>query len=214
MEYSYISAAAVRIGNDVLEITEEGDALVNGEETNLEYDTPTLFAGYPLAKSVKGKNQRIIVHDLDLGDNKKIQIRTNTKSGMLFVDVNGAYPDSEGLLGASNKDGKPLLARDGITDLTGHWNTYGEEWQVNDKDRKLFQDSSRHPQYPKGCVYEAEMEKSHIRRRRLMEGEVVSLDAAQKACAHVKEEHMQEFCVNDIMATGDLDIVEDPFYSN
>jgi hypothetical protein len=25
---------------------------------------------------------------------------------------------------------------------------------------------------------------------------------------------MHEFCVNDIMATGDLDLVEDPFYAN
>jgi hypothetical protein len=135
---------------------------------------------------------------------------------MLFVDMNGSFADSEGLLGADPKDGKPLLARDGTTDLTGHWNTYGEEWQVNDVDPKLFQDMKRYPQYPESCLYTAEKKNSYVRGRgrRLMETNMVSIEAATDACAHLEKDHMKAFCVDDVMATGDLDLVEDPFYAN
>ena len=40
--------------------------------------------------------------------------------------------NSEGLFGAASAKGDGLVVRDGVTDLTGHWNTYGEEWQVNE----------------------------------------------------------------------------------
>ncbi len=98
-----------------------------------------------------------------LGNDMSIEIRVNAKNGMLFVDMNGSFADSEGLLGADPKEGKPLLARDGTTDLTNHWNTYGEEWQVNNVDPKLFQDTKRHPQYPESCVYKAEKKNSYVR---------------------------------------------------
>lgn len=76
-------------------------------------------------KSVKGKMKNIFVYDLDLRDSKTIQIRANTKSGMIFVDVRGAFLDSIGLLGASAVDDERSLACDGETDLTGEWNTLG-----------------------------------------------------------------------------------------
>ena len=212
IDYSYISSTAVKVGNNILEVSEDGALAMNGEQMDLKEEGEVMFAGFALTKATKGSKHRIIVYDLDLGEDHSIQIRANLKTGMLFVDMNGAYADSEGLLGAAPEENKPLLARDGITDLTGHWNTYGEEWQVNDKDPKIFQDMDRHPQYPSGCIYKADA-KNHIRRR-LIDTEKVSLDAATVACAHLKEEHMQEFCVNDIMATGDLDLVEDPFYAD
>jgi hypothetical protein len=212
MDYSYISGAAVKIGPDVLEVSEDGALIVNGDLVVLDDNVGTYFAGYALTKSVKGSKHRIIAHDLNLGNGNSIQIRANTKTGMLFVDMNGAFADSEGLLGAAPEEGKPLLARDGITDLTGHWNTYGEEWQVNAVDFKLFQDSTRHPQYPNSCEYNADV-KNHVRRR-LMDTDRVTLEVATDTCAHLKEDTMHEFCVNDIMATGDLDLVEDPFYAN
>jgi len=214
VDYSYISGVAVRIGSDVLEVTEDGALIVNGESVILDDGSDTSFAGYALKMVVKGSKKRIIAHNLDIGNGNSIQIRSNTKTGMLFVDMNGAFADSEGLLGAAPEETKPLLARDGITDLTGHWNTYGEEWQVNDVDPKLFKDGNRRPQYPDGCVYKADM-KQQVRRRRLFETtKEVTFEAATDACAHVKKDEMKEFCVNDILATGDLDLAEDSFYAN
>jgi hypothetical protein len=215
-DYSYISGVAVKIGDDILEVNQEGVLNVNGE-SNVPDNAGMVFAGlYGLTTFTKGVKNRIIVYNLDLGDNKNIQIRANTKNGMLFVDVNGAFVDSEGLLGAPPAKGSGLVARDGVTDLTGHWNTYGEEWQVNDVDPQLFQDKERKPQFPETCSYTAtDIEKTHLRhRRRLAESDKVGIEAARDACSHLSSEEMREFCILDIMATGDLDLVEDPFYTS
>lgn len=224
MSYSYISGAAVKMGADIVEVSEDGSLIVNGESVDLEEGVDdaqqilTFGNKYTtIERSTKGSKKRIVVYDLDIGDDKNIQIRANTNSGMLFIDVNGAFSDSEGLLGAPAEEGKPLLARDGITNLTGHWNTYGEEWQVNNVDPKLFQDSDRHPQFPSGCQYVADDEanKSNIRRRRLLDNpNEVTHKAATDACAHLEDDQVRIFCMNDIMATGDLDLIEDPFYAN
>ena len=215
-DYSYISGAAVKIGEDILEVNQEGVLHVNGE-SNVPGNAGMVFAGlHGLTKFTKGVKNRIIVYDLDLGDNKSIQIRANKKNGMLFVDVNGAFLDSEGLLGAAPARGGGLVARDGVTDLTGHWNTYGEEWQVNEVDPKLFQDTERHPQFPETCSYTAkDIGKTHVRhRRRLAESDKVGIEAATDACSHLSSEELREFCIFDVMATGDLDLVEDPFYTS
>ncbi len=222
MEYSYISATAVKIDHHILEVSEDGDIFINGKHhsTDLTADG-IVFAGlFKLTKTLKGSAKRIIAYTLDLGEGKNVEIRVNKKSGMIFVDVTGTFADSEGLLGPEPEDhASPLLARDGKTDLAGHWNTYGEEWQVNDSDPKLFQDMDRPPQYPAGCLYEAEGQNSyHVRgsrRRRLMMGTVeVSLDEAEQACAHVNGGIKKTYCVDDVMATGDFDLAEDPFYTN
>ena len=226
MDYSYISGIAVKIGPDTLEVSGDGKLIVNGHSTVFpEFTDNIAFARtvYTITKTLMGDKQRIVAYNLDLGEDidSSIQIRVNTNKSMLFVDMNGAFADSEGLLGAALEEGKPLFARDGITDLTGHWNTYGEEWQVNDTDPKLFQDSHRHPQYPVGCLYTTMAEKnmatmSHVRRRLEDTGitHIVGLQEASKACSHLDDDRMKDFCVNDIMATGDLDLVEDPFYAN
>ena len=104
--------------------------------------------------------------------------------------------------------------------MTGNWNSYGEEWQVLDTEPNLFQEKC-FPQYPQGCVYESTAFKKNKRtlRRRLLLDSVdeaaLEIDA-RKACAKspVGEEDtiMSQFCFNDVMATGDLELAEDPFY--
>ena len=272
LHYSFISAVAVKIGDGILEVNEDGDLIINGNTivltsqhrhitsgTSATTDgtkhfggsssssattttsTPSasrrssssssssiqdakppamIFAGlYAITRSTMGSKSRIIVYNLDVGNDKTIQIRVNTKNGMLFIDVDGAFEDSEGLLGAHPSQDKPLLARDGVTDLTGAWNTYGEDWQVNEEDPKIFQDMNRRPQFPVGCVYQAEdpKQKSHFRRRRRLfgveeEDNMVTFERASEACGHLSDE-MKNFCITDIMATGDLELLEDPFYA-
>ena len=157
--------------------------------------------------------------DVDGGD-KSIEIRVNLKTGMIFVDVSGSFPeDTVGLLGSPHHDA--LLARDGKTDLTGDWNTFGEEWQVQSDEPKLFQDKNRVPQHPAGCIYESQQVKSNLRhRRRLMvdsagtgsDEEATAVEAAEKACVRATGEKKQ-FCIDDVMATGDLELAEDSFYN-
>ena len=55
--------------------------------------------------------------------------------------------------------------------------------------------------------------KNHVRRRLADTVSGVTLEVATDACAHLLSQTKKEFCVNDIMATGDPDLVEDPFYA-
>ena len=228
MSYSYISGTAVKIGTDILEVQDDGSIIVNGEDEFLLEDAEaetagTTFAGYPITKTMKGTKRNIFVYDLALdvdGGDKSIEIRVNLKTGMIFVDVAGSFPkDTVGLLGSPHHDA--LLARDGKTDLTGDWNTFGEEWQVQSDEPKLFQDKNRVPQHPAGCIYESQQVKSNLRhRRRLMvdsagtgsDEEATAVEAAEKACVRATGEKKQ-FCIDDVMATGDLELAEDSFYN-
>jgi hypothetical protein len=228
MSYSYISGTAVKIGTDILEVQDDGSIIVNGEDEFLLEDAEaetagTTFAGYPITKTMKGTKRNIFVYDLALdvdGGDKSIEIRVNLKTGMIFVDVSGSFPeDTVGLLGSPHHDA--LLARDGKTDLTGDWNTFGEEWQVQSDEPKLFQDKNRVPQHPAGCIYESQQVKSNLRhRRRLMvdsagtgsDEEATAVEAAEKACVRATGEKKQ-FCIDDVMATGDLELAEDSFYN-
>ena len=85
------------------------------------------------------------------------------------------------------------------------------------EEAKLFQEQ-RAPQHPAACRYESELTKPRLRRRRLMDSGSVSdsfgsveLDAAERACAHAASSKKM-FCVDDVMATKDLELAEDPFY--
>ena len=215
-DYSYISGAAVRIGQNVIEIDDRGNLIINGIGEVRSADNDPLYLGelFPrLTKTLKGDKHKIIAYNVDLGDENKIDIRVNMKTGMLFVDVTGTFEDSEGLLGSDPKYGKPLLSRDGVTDLTGYWNTYGQEWQVNNSDQKLFQDMTRRPQFPETCSYHADTESSFRgNRRRLSDTPNVSLEVAESACVDMNGAK-KKFCIEDVMAVGDVGIAEDPFYT-
>ena len=114
--YSYISSVAVKIGNDILEVSGDEDAgeLFANKVSAVEV---TSLAGYPLTKSFKGINKRVVVYSLDLRDGNSIEIRANTKIGMVYVDIDGHFDDSEGLVGSPQQDG--LFSRDGTMDLSG-----------------------------------------------------------------------------------------------
>ena len=146
---------------------------------------------------------------------KSIELRANTKTGLRFVDVKGIFPtDAVGLLGSPYHT--KLFARDGKTDLTGAWDTFGEEWQVQGDDPKLFHDKNRSPQFPQGCVYEqsggkATSSSNLLKGRRLMELPMLTVDEAEEACVHVTGDRKQ-FCVDDVLVTGDVELVNNSFY--
>jgi len=215
VSYSYISGAAVRVGNDVLEVKEDGSILVNGAEELFDGVDTADFGEVSIVKSTKGSMHQILTFDIEFpAADMSIQIRANTKNGLLFVDVLQSAPrDAVGLLGSPLSD--ELFARDGTTDMTGAWNSFGEEWQVQKHEAKLFQDKDREPQHPASCVYQAEgQESAYVRRRRrhLMENERVTMEAATAACEGSSESKMQ-FCIDDVLAMGDVDLAEDSFYN-
>ena len=219
--YSYISGVAIRIGSDILEWTDTGSVFANGDNVSDPFrEDPSkgtvTIAGFILKKTMRGKKRNIMVYDLILSEGSSIQVRLNTKIGMLFVDVKGLFQDSVGLLGTQDDEGHGALARDGQTNLSGLWNSFGEEWQVRDYEAKLFK-LHRDPQYPAGCHYHSKLSKGvHLRRRLLESGNTnaaIDIDGANIACVDASE-RMKGFCIDDVMATGDVDLAEEPFYGN
>ena len=109
--YSYISEAAVRLGDNVLQILSNGQLLVNGIQDVVGIDPNSneafvaVFEGLSVKKQTIGKKNMIVDYDLDLGIDNAIQIRANLKTDMLFVDVDGSFPVSVGFLGFIDKRG-------------------------------------------------------------------------------------------------------------
>ena len=234
LSYSYISGAAVGIGNDVLEVQQDGNLFVNGKRHAFDVSPPNEFATYPFTKNVIGKKKRIVQYVLNLTDTNiagtqdipkdldtmispmVITIHANLKTHMLFVKIDGDIYDGIGLLG-SPLSGNRLLGRDGITDMSKDWNKYGEEWQVRNKEQKLFREH-RAPQYPDLCIYHVSddypSKKNNNLRRRLLDEDDISMvtkEAANYACAGFVGVN-KDNCVHDVMIVGDLEIAEDPSY--
>ena len=191
--YSYISSAAVRIGDEVMEVSGQHKTYyVNGVE-NAPLAT-TKLSGYRVTLAEPSAYQRTyIVH----AERQKVVIKT--WKDLVSVKIEEAqaahFGDAVGLMG--NFATGQLLSRDGtaMRDV----NAFGQEWQVQSTELLLFQTIQR-PQHPKVCTMP--VASTSALRRRLSEG--ITEEAAKAACAHVKAADM-DFCVFDVMATNDVD---------
>ena len=70
--YSYISSVAVKIGNDILEVSGEDGELFANKVSAVEVSS---LAGYPLTKSLrsfKAPKKRLVVYSLNLRDGNSI----------------------------------------------------------------------------------------------------------------------------------------------
>jgi hypothetical protein len=152
--YSFIEAAAVRIGNDILEFDGFGNYVLNDVEGALDLDeneapidVPTL-AGYPVHFTQENKKHTKL--DIILNDQQNITFKSFKDWVSVFVtpgDFNGVnFQRSFGMMGTV--DGL-MLARNG-TDLSGDINALAEDWQYRDHEASLFR-SKREPQWPNKC---------------------------------------------------------------
>ena len=226
------------IGNNVLEVQQDGSLFVNGKRhVNNDASLPTEFATYPFTKNMIGKKKKITQYVLNLTDtniggvqdNSKdlatmtkpmaITIHVNPKTHMLFVKIDGDIRDGIGLLGEPIA-GNRLLGCDSVTDMSKEWNKYGEEWQVRDTEPKLFQ-GHRAPQFPDVCIYHVSddslSKKTHNLRRRLLhnaeyDNGKVTREAANAVCDDFVDVN-KDNCVYDVMVMGNLEVAEDPSYS-
>jgi hypothetical protein len=206
--WSYISSAAIRIGDDILEIAGgqgEKKFWINGAlGENIEINdsghgtklTSTL-SGYPIIFRQLNKKQREFVVELGKGD--KIVFTTwNAFVGVHFKKPNEEhFQKSVGLMGSFPEGLK--LARDN-TSVIDELDVFGQEWQVLASEPKLFHNIEG-PQHPIGC----EIPRYSEMRRRLGES-TTTIEEARKACANLNVDVM-DLCVFDVMATGDESIV-------
>ena len=207
--WSYIKQAAIRIGDDILEVEGSGDL----SETNPLYwfnfdyqQQVEAVGGFPL-KITKGTGRsHKHVFEIDLSSKypgQKIVIATMKEFVKVdFVNVSSeAFGNTVGILGDFNS-GK-TYARDHST-VIDDFIKLGNEWQVLPSDNMLFHDVSD-PEFPKRCILPEDPRGE--RRRRLAES-TITTEEAEAACAKgLKNPIDIKDCVYDILATQDLDMV-------
>jgi len=205
--WSYIKRAAIRIGDDILEI--EGNADAENQEIqywfNFEYRPEfTSIGGFP----VKFTNNQIHKRRVEIDLSSKFPGQTivlSAYSEFVRVDFQGgtaaAFGNTVGMLG-DFKTGN-TLARDGVKEITDYLD-FGNEWQLLPADDMLFHDKAE-PQFPKRCIVPEDPQGQ--RRRRLSES-TITVEAAEAACSKVVSDELDiKDCTYDILATQDLDMV-------
>eukprot|EP00557_Chaetoceros_sp_GSL56_P011948 CAMPEP_0176485058 /NCGR_PEP_ID=MMETSP0200_2-20121128/4841_1 /TAXON_ID=947934 /ORGANISM="Chaetoceros sp., Strain GSL56" /LENGTH=401 /DNA_ID=CAMNT_0017881685 /DNA_START=145 /DNA_END=1350 /DNA_ORIENTATION=+ len=216
LDFSYISGVAMKIGDDVLEVTPNADIIFNGSSMNSGDDNQTM-SGLPfvITKEEKGTKKMIVSYSFDLGNGRVINVQANKKRSMMFVRTTGIFPaDTTGMLGSPKID-SDMVSRDGRKLSEIDVNSYGESWQVKDTDVQLFKERLG-PQYPQKCMYDdAPGATAQLRgRRKLLAKKTVSVEDARAACASITSATKRELCVEDAIAMGDLEIKDDPFYAD
>ena len=156
---------------------------------------------------MKKKN---IQYEFVFNKDKNLVARANTRTKMLFVTLRENFPEvTVGVLGSPHKPG--MFARNG-TDMTGEdINQFVESWQTTANDPKLFQ-KDRDPQYPTKCLYKMSEIKARIRSRQLKEIHTTTIEEANAACDGHPAGPLKNFCVEDMVNTGDFEAAADVFY--
>ena len=188
---SYISTSAIKIGEDKLEIHEDGSYYFNDVRNT---PLPDIFGDSALS---------YVVVDGWLPQ----WTITSPRGGVIFVQIFNVMVDIKlsGFLDETIADSRGLMGdfNSGfLVDRSGKWmfdvEAFGAEWQVRDFEPDLFHDE-REPQYPNKC----QMPNTDAVDRRIAELSQVSLDEANELCKG-SGKYFRE-CVQDLRLTGNLE---------
>ena len=200
--YSYISAAAIKLNDDIYEFGSHGQVMVNGVVLSGDMELPDTFGGHAL--SLIRSDQDTHTYRVDFGDGTGLEVKSYKE--MVAVSLRGPhtkFADSVGLMGDPATGRK--LGRDGKTVFsTDHINDFGQEWQVLPDEPMLF-DVAREPQAPQRCMLpDKTWIRGHTLEMRQLGETVLSREEAEEACANWTVN--KEACIDDVMVTGDKDL--------
>lgn len=200
--YSFIERAALKIGDDVLEVAGFGEYTLNGvtgfgEDFLHSMNSIDDFAGFKMTYANPEKHVHVLTVEIEGQEAISIQ----SFKDMVSVNILDAHKDrfagSSGMMG--HFETGYVYSRDGKT-VMSEPSDIAREWQVRDDEEMLF-GASRAPQYPQECVMPKKKEETN----RL--GKTVARAAALKACAHWSL-GTREMCIQDVMKTGDVEMAK------
>lgn len=200
--YSYIQTAAIRVGGELIQISEYGEYVLNSVANAA---TPYAMAGaYTFRHEKVDKNTDRFHFDLGKGRSFTMQ----SYKDMLSFSFNLPALDEElantvGLLG-NYKTGE-RLGRDGVTAIEDPV-AFGQEWQVRSDESMLFE-THQQPQFPMKC----QMPNPQARETRRLRG-TISKEAAAAACAHIEDIQIRDMCIFDVTSTEDLSLATSGVY--
>lgn len=205
--YSYIEATAVRIGDNILEVSAD-KIVLNGEETKgpvefMSADGKHTYLYHLTDSENNGKKQ---IFSLEADNEPLASIRFYQH--YLTVSVIGSkkdFHDAQGLLGKF-EDGS-MVDREGAP-FNSSFEAYAFEWQVNHLagDPSLFMDADRSPQLP---FERCRMPTGGRPARRLLRANNELYEKATAACsAAVTNDGDLDLCIDDVMTTGEVGLAE------
>ena len=199
--YSFIETAAIRIGNDILQVSSFGQYMLNGISNG---DLSEKLSGYTVEHSIPHKNLHQFYIDLKDGRHFTVKVLKDMVSFSFHLPgTDEEFGETVGLLGHYHNGAR--LARDGVT-IVEDPNDFGQEWQVRDTDPELLF-TQREPQFPAKCIMPDPVERAS---RRLEA--TISMDAASIACEHVTDKQVRDMCIFDVISTDDLSVATSGVY--
>jgi hypothetical protein len=203
-DWSYISDAALKIGNDILELGANGAYYLNGEKGADLPSTIGTIGGFPITylgnrKEAHKRYQHTF--SVDVGHGEVIVIKEHKEWFYIsFKRASGNnYEDSVGLTGSFNEGAR--VGRDGESVFEDK-KAFGQEWQVHPETEPMLFQTIRAPQFPVAC----NMPDASAAQSRRLRGSGVSQFEAEEACAHWGSDI--EECVFDVLASSDLDMAD------
>jgi len=200
--FSYINSAVLRIGDSTFEVMAKAKENhywvdgVAGEKVSGDKLLPATISGFPI--HFRQLSPRELEYTVIMGEEK---IVFSTWNEMVRIDIVNPsmenFVSSVGLMGTFTDSLK--MARDNST-IMEDLNDFGQEWQVLASEAKLFHNVDG-PQSPSPC----DIPSATDLRRHLAKSEV-SREAAEAACAGVKNLEEFDLCVFDVIATSDVHI--------
>jgi hypothetical protein len=175
--YSYIESAALRIGNDILEVTGT-DFWINGVQGS-DADLPTTIGGFQFHFPTYSPSGKAKFYQVDLNNGDNVLIRSY--SHFMSVDVLGRSRDfgtATGLMG--NYYSSEMLGRDGKTVIQDS-DVFGSEWQVHADEAELFR-TAREPQHPHAACNMPDTIKQSRHLRQESEALFVTLSFVSMTC--------------------------------
>ena len=205
--YSYIEAAVVKTGGRIFEISAGNPetVLLDGKAHSMDDSKPLLFSSvyknttYKYYKAVTQPSKRSKIYVLEI--TPWVFVRVKMHAEFLTVSVHGD-DDLKGAVGLLGRypDGA-LVTRSGKV-VSVPFVEFAAEWQVHPDDQILFQDF-RSPQLPyEPCRFPTAPRPS----RRMLRSSTSELyQQALEACRQVTYSAEDiDFCVDDILTTGDV----------
>lgn len=202
-DYSFISSAALRIGDDIFEVSGWGEILINGIAGFEAW--PLMLSDLATVNYVQQEDKR---HVFEIQLDKDSKLIFSTFKDWVSVSIDFKSLDNiRDVVGMVGSTAGQMLARDGKTNLGKDPIAFGKEWQVREDESKLFQRVNQFPQYPRACVMPGE-ETQQDRRRRLGERSSISTEQTRAACDEYNRNDDMKACIFDVIASGDLEMAQ------
>lgn len=207
--WSLISNAAVRVGEDLFEVEHFGKVYFNGQEgvafpikmsNGYEITTEIELVTLTHEDGTVSQDTRNFYH-IQMGDDGDERITIVNYMAMISVEVDPSLESTGGMLGTPEKDG--MIGRES-GEVTSDPIAMGAQWQVRDNEPMLFSEI-RAPQYPEQCRLPSATQRHLLR----VSDNFKAL--ARKSCS-VLNSVMAEFCYEDALRTGNANVVHGYIY--